>query len=58
MTLADYWARKIPEPYPYMYLDGYSPEEILYSVRRQMIQQYEDCQKVDEVKISSEVKVK
>ena len=29
MTMLEQMKRNIPEPYPYMYLDGYTPYEIL-----------------------------
>ena len=29
MTMLEQMKRHIPEPYPYMYLDGYTPYEIL-----------------------------
>ena len=29
MTMLDQMKRYVPEPYPYMYLDGYTPCEIL-----------------------------
>lgn len=31
MTLSDYVNRKVPEYYNWMYLDGYTPEEIKHS---------------------------
>ena len=42
-----------------MYLDGYTPEQILHAARRKMLDNYYDRQnEVDEVKITSEVKIK
>ena len=35
--------RKIPDYYPTMYLDGYTPDQILHAVRRGMIQRYQEC---------------
>ena len=29
MTLSDYMNRQVPEYYDWMYLDGYTPEQIL-----------------------------
>ena len=29
--------KNVPEYYPWMYLDGYSPEEILYSLKQGML---------------------
>ncbi len=34
MTMMEQLVRKIPDYYPTMYLDGYTPEEILYAARR------------------------
>ena len=61
MTLAEYFNRQIPDYYPTMYLDGYTPNQILNALRRTMIQNYEARQEeaeVQNVKISSEMKVK
>ena len=57
MTLFDYTQRKTPEYYPGMYLDGYSPDQILAAKHRQMFQEQEDGETVN-VMISSEVKSK
>lgn len=45
---------QIPEYYPTMYLDGYTPQQILMAKRRQMLQ----SQTIDEIKVTSEVKIK
>lgn len=58
MTIEEYYNRKIPEYYPTMYLDGYSPQEILIAAHKSMLNEYQDSQQVDEIKITSEVKVK
>ena len=34
--------RKIPDYYPTMYMDGYTPDQILHAVRRGMIQRYQE----------------
>ena len=34
------YGRRIPEYYDTMYLDGYTPYEILYAVRRKMHREY------------------
>ena len=57
MTLYEYYDRKIPDYYDGMYLDGYTPEQILHSLRRGMIADHEQ-QTVSEVKITSEVRLK
>ena len=54
MTMLEQMKRHIPEPYPSMYLDGYTPQQILMAKRRQMLQ----SQTVDEIKVTSEVKIK
>lgn len=36
MTLDDYYFRTVPEYYPTMYLDGFTPEQIMYAFRRKM----------------------
>ncbi len=59
MTLYEYYDRQIPDYYDGMYLDGYTPEQILHAARRKMLDNYYDRQnEVDEVKITSEVKIK
>ena len=34
--------KKIPDYYPTMYLDGYTPDQILHAVRRGMIQKHRE----------------
>ena len=34
--------RKIPDYYPTMYMDGYTPDQILHAVRRGMIQRHQE----------------
>jgi len=41
-----------------MYLDGYTPDQIAYALRRRMIQDHEERQTVNEIKIISEVRLK
>ena len=41
-TLIDDYFRKVPEYYPEMYQDGFTPEEIMYAFRKQMRRQAED----------------
>lgn len=40
MTLSEYMSRQVPEYYDWMYLDGYTPEQILYAKHRQMYNDY------------------
>ncbi len=57
MTLYEAYGKKIPPYYPTMYLDGYTPEQILYAVRRQMREQAADDGPDDyNIHITSEVK--
>ena len=62
MTLADQYFKDVPEYYRYMYLDGYTPEQILYAARKKILRQYaermEAQNQIDKIKIVSEVKVK
>ena len=48
----------IPEYYPYMYLDGYTPTEILYAAHRKMKADYLNRHTLPELKITTEVKLK
>ncbi len=64
MTLYEYYDRKIPDYYPTMYRDGYSPEQIRYALHRKMVRENESREaeaeqnEVWNVKITSEVKIK
>jgi len=62
MTLYEYQMRKVPESYHGMYLDGFTPEEILFAYRRSMMQSLAKEQSINydfaEIKISSGVRVK
>lgn len=61
MTLFDYYDRKIPDYYDMMYLDGYTPDQILYSAHRKMVREIEarrEANKIPNFKIISEVKIK
>ena len=40
MTLAEYYDRQVPEYYPTMYMDGYTPDQILHAVHRKMVREY------------------
>lgn len=57
MTLFEYYNRKVPDYYDYMYLDGYTPEEILMAHRKMMYENLKEPE-VSEIVIRSEVKVK
>ena len=58
MTLLDYTQRKVPDYYPDMWRDGFTPEEVMTAFRKQMLEGIEDKQMVNEIKISSEVRLK
>lgn len=62
MTLENYRFREIPEYYDWMYLDGFTPDEILYALHkkmdRQQAEQEELADSVDSIQIKSEVKIK
>ena len=68
MTLFEYYDRKIPDYYPTMDLDGYSPEQIIHAAHRKIRQEYEarkaermaeaEAMEIPEVKITSEVRIK
>ena len=40
------YGRRIPEYYDTMYLDGYTPYEILYAVRKKMHREYLEREEV------------
>ena len=58
MTLLEYTQRKVPDYYPDMWRDGYTPYEVMNAFRKQMLEGIEDRQMVNEIKISSEEKLR
>jgi len=61
MSIYDRIMNKIPDYYPAMYQDGFSPEEILMAKRRQMYQDIEERANPEpptNIHITSEVKTK
>ena len=68
MTLYEYLDSKIPDYYPTMYKDGYSPEQILHAARRKILREYEarkeakraeaEANEIPEVRITSKVVIK
>ena len=56
--------RQIPDYYPTMYRDGYTPEQILHAARRKIVQEHEarsaeaEANEIPEVKIASKVVIK
>ena len=68
MSLIDQYFRNVPEYYDTMYMDGYTPEQIMYAARKKMQRMYEvreaakraeaEENEIPTVKIVSEVKIK
>ena len=58
MTLSDYYNRNIPEYYDTMYLDGYTPTEIMIASRKLLYRQLQEREEVDNIHITFEVKKK
>ena len=68
MTLLENFHKDVPEYYDYMYLDGYSPEQILRAAHKKMQRMYEEreaakraeaeANEIPNVKIISEVKIR
>ena len=58
MSLYDYYNRKIPEYYDTMYLDGYTPTEIMIAHHRYMMDNFYPKQEVNSINITSEIKIK
>lgn len=68
MSLIDQYFNNIPEYYNTMYMDGYTPEQIMYAARKKMLRMYEEREaakraeaeekEIPTVKIVSEVKIK
>jgi hypothetical protein len=58
MTISDYLNRKIPEYYDFLFLDGYTPTEILNAQHKYMDNRLTNSQNDTEIKIISEVKKK
>ena len=42
MSLLEQHNRRIPDYYPTMYMDGFTPEEIMYAAKRQMYRQIQE----------------
>ena len=58
MSPVDYATRKIPDYYDTMFLDGFTPTEILYAQHQTMLKEIEARNSVDEIQINSNVKIK
>ena len=51
--LSDYYD-KLPDYYPTMYLDGYTPEQIMYAAKRGMLQRYRERKAEQTVQTAAE----
>ena len=68
MGIFEYLDSKIPDYYPTMYRDGYSPEQIMYAAHRKLRKEYEareaerraeaEANEIPEVRITSKVVIK
>lgn len=68
MGIFEYLDRQIPDYYPTMYRDGYSPEQIMYAAHRKLRRVCEareaakraeaEANEIPEVKITSKVVIK
>ena len=68
MSLIDQYFRDIPEYYDTMYMDGYTPEQIMHAAHKKMQRMYEEreaakraeaeANEIPNVKIISEVKIR
>lgn len=58
MSLSDNIHKDVPEYHSSMYLDGYTPQQILHAARQKLLNQLTANQTESQVKIVSEVKVK
>ena len=68
MGLFEYYDSQIPDYYPTMYRDGYTPEQIMYAAHRKIRKDYEareaakraeaEANEIPEVKITSKVVIK
>lgn len=61
MTIMEQLNGDIPEYSRYMYLQGYTPEQIMAALHKKMLQEAKECADAEEipvVKIISEVRIK
>ena len=59
MTTAEYWNQHIPEYYPTMYQDGYTPSEILTAAHKRLLQMRQaQAEYPQRIHITVETKVK
>ena len=53
-----WYGKRIPEYYDTMYMDGYTPQEILHAINKKMLREAYARDLVDEIVVNSEVKLK
>ena len=68
MSLMNHYFRDVPDYYDTMYMDGYTPEQIMHAAHKKMQRMYEERKaaqraaaeenEIPNVKIISEVKVR
>ena len=68
MSLIDQYFRNVPEYYDTMYMDGYTPEQIMHAAHKKMQRMYEEreaakraeaeANEIPNMKIISEVKIR
>lgn len=60
MSLSDYYTRQIPEYYPTMYQDGFTPNQVFVALRKKMYKELLDQKEKQptDVKVTSEVTIK
>lgn len=60
--MIDQYFKNVPDYYDWMYLDGYTPEEIMYAFHRKMDREQAEREALsegfDSIKVNSEVKLK
>ena len=57
MSIFDLEEQKVPEYYPYMYKDDFTPEQILSALHKKMMKDFVNKEE-QSVKIESEIKIK
>ena len=58
MLIFDYNKRKIPEYYKGMYLDDFTPAEILMASRESLLKEIQKKNEPQEIKFTAEIKIK
>ena len=58
MSIFDYKKRKIPEYYPTMYLNDFTPAEILMAGKEALYREIQKRNEPQEIKLTTEIKIK